>query len=128
MKVTLFIFIGGGLGAVLRYVLSQNLSERVVGAWLQGIPLGTLSANLIGSFLLGFIVGALPTSTPIKSGLTTGLMGGLTTFSTLSLESAELWQSGQSSRALLHLGLHLSGGILLAIVGLSLGVFLGRKA
>jgi CrcB protein len=124
---TVYIFIGGGLGAILRHLLSQTLNHRAMDLWFQGIPLGTLSANLIGSFLLGFIVGALPTSTPIKSGLTTGLMGGLTTFSTLSLESAKLWESGQSLRALLHLTLHLSGGILLAIVGLSLGVILGRK-
>jgi len=115
------------MGALLRHLLSQSLNGRTLCVWLQGIPLGTLSANLIGSFLLGFIVGILPTSTPLKSGLTTGLMGGLTTFSTLSLESAQLLESGQTLRALLHLALHLSGGILLAIVGLSLGVFLGKK-
>ena len=127
MRVTIYIFIGGGLGALLRHLLSHTLNGRAIDVWLQGIPLGTLSANLIGSFLLGFIVGALPTSTPLKSGLTTGLMGGLTTFSTLSLESARLLESGQSLRALLHLTLHLSGGILLAIAGLSLGLTLGRK-
>ena len=128
MRVTVYIFIGGGVGALLRYWLGHTLNGRALDVWLQGIPLGTLSANLIGSFFLGFIVGAMPTSTPFKSGLTTGLMGGLTTFSTLSLENAKLWESDQSLRALLHLTLHLSGGIILAIVGLSFGVFFGRKS
>ena len=117
-------------GALTRYALglmSQSLSGRAMTAWLNGIPLGTLLANLIGSCLLGFLVGAIPSSTPLKAGLTTGLMGGLTTFSTLSLESAQLLSSGQQARALLHLALHLCGGVLLAILGLSLGESLSRR-
>ena len=130
MRVIIYVFIGGGLGALTRYALglmSQSLSGRAMTAWLNGIPLGTLLANLIGSFLLGFLVGAIPSSTPLKTGLTTGLMGGLTTFSTLSLESAQLLSSGQQARALLHLALHLCGGVLLAILGLSLGESLSRR-
>ena len=50
------------------------------------------------------------------------------TFSTLSLENAKLWESGQGLRAVIHLTLHLSGGVFLAIVGLSLGAILGRKS
>ena len=120
MKTLLYIFLGGGLGALARFELSRRLNDYELHASLAQIPLGTLSANLIGSLALGFLVGALP-QTPLKAGLTTGLMGGLTTFSTLSVESAQLLKGGLSLRAALHISLHIGGGVILAIVGLSLG-------
>ena len=126
MKTLLYVFIGGGLGAFARYELSQRLNGYELHASLNQIPLGTLLANLIGSLLLGFLVGALP-QTPLKTGLTTGLMGGLTTFSTLSVESANLIEGGLTLRAALHISLHVGGGVILAIVGLSLGALFVKR-
>ena len=121
------VFIGGGLGALLRYTLGIICHDRVVFSWLSGIPLGTLIANWLGSFTLGVLMGALPVSSPLKVGLTTGLMGGLTTFSTFSAEGAHLISEGQVLRAGLHLTLHVAGGVLLAMLGLSLSLNYGKQ-
>ena len=127
MITLIYVFIGGGLGALLRYALSLGLNDRVISVFLQSIPMGTLAANLIGCLALGFISGWLPLSSSLKIGLTTGLMGGLTTFSTFSAESARLITEGEASKAFIHMFLHTVGGITLAIVGLSLGLNYAKK-
>jgi fluoride exporter len=121
------VFIGGGLGALLRYLLGTSLNDKVIFSWLSGIPLGTLFANWLGSFVLGLLMGVIPLSSPLKIGLTTGLMGGLTTFSTFSVEGAQLMSEGQIFRATLHLTLHVVGGVLLAMLGLSFGLNCGKE-
>ena len=123
----IYVFIGGGLGALLRYAFSVGLNDRVISVYLQSIPMGTLIANLLGCLTLGLISGIMPIHSSLKIGLTTGLMGGLTTFSTFSAESARLITEGQMTKALLHLLLHTVGGITLAIVGLSLGLNYAKK-
>ena len=127
MTSLIYIFIGGGLGALLRYALSVSLNDKVFIIYLQSIPMGTLIANLIGCFILGLLAGSLPLHSSLKVGLTTGFMGGLTTFSTFSLESARLISNGQVNKAIFHILLHTGGGIVLAIVGLSLGLNYGKK-
>ena len=117
-----FIFIGGGLGALLRYGLSCTLNPLVISTSIEGIPLGTLVANWSGSLILGVLMGAFPVSTPLKLALTTGLMGGLTTFSTFSAEGALLFSQGTALKSCLHISLHVGGGLLLAMLGLSLGL------
>ena len=84
----LYIFVGGALGALIRFCLSM-LNEG------STIPLGTFVANLLGAFLMGSI-GALSlslfkTHPNIKKGLTTGLLGALTTFSTFQFELVTLF-------------------------------------
>ena len=74
------VFVGGGVGALIRFLLSNALNPVVISPHLLGVPLGTLVANWGGSLLLGILVGLFPVSTPLKLALTTGLMGGLTTF------------------------------------------------
>ena len=118
------IFIGGGLGALLRAGLSQ-VSGIGTGS-LSGIPLGTLWANWGGSFLLGVLVGAMVSHHPLRSGLTTGLMGGLTTFSTLTVENISILQERGGLPALFHFGLHGVGGLIFAFLGLSVGATLHR--
>ena len=126
MNTLISIFIGGGLGAIFRYLLSTLLSSKYL-YFLNGIPLGTLIVNLIGCFLLGFISGAMPVNTTLKLALTTGFMGGLTTFSTFGLENARLLSEGQVNKALLHILLHVGLGIALSILGLSFGLNYARK-
>lgn len=111
--------LGGGLGALLRAWMSSYCG--IGHAWLAGVPLGTLWANWIGSLLLGVLVGGLPIADPLKSGLSTGLMGGLTTFSTLSIESANLFSSSGLMRSLGHFSLHCFGGLFFALLGLRIG-------
>lgn len=96
MLLNLFaVFLGGGIGAIFRYGLtifsSKHLSNPIIG---------TFSANIIGCFLIGCFFGfllkkaeAVPQIT--KLFLTTGLLGGLTTFSTLNFEVFELIKSGK---------------------------------
>ena len=119
------IFIGGGIGAILRAWIS-SASGTGTGAF-EHIPLGTLWVNWGGSFLLGFLIGVLPTHGNLKSGLTTGMMGGLTTFSTLSVENITILKSAGSFQSAIHLLLHCGGGLFFAFIGLSLGTTLGKQ-
>ena len=91
----LSVFIGGGLGAILRYSLTVLSSKT-----LATPVIGTFSANIIGCFLIGCFFGfilnkaeELPQVT--KLFIATGLLGGLTTFSTLNFEVFELIKSGK---------------------------------
>ena len=118
----LAVFIGGGLGSLLRYGLGV-LALRQFGA---GYPLGTLLANIAGSFLLGLLArigldGKVSPAT--RLGLTTGLCGGFTTYSTFNLETLSLLADGHLAKG---------GGYLLVTVVLcglagAAGLWLGGR-
>ncbi len=119
------IFIGGGLGATARYGLSVAAGRLLPDAV---IPWGTLAANLIGCALLGFLATlfvAVDWSRPLKVGLTTGVLGGLTTFSTFSLETFVLFEAGRTGAAALDLGLDLALGLAAAALGAWVGTRMG---
>lgn len=91
----LLVFIGSGIGGMARHGIGQ-LSIR----WfVPGFPIGTLSINIVGSLIMGIIAeywalkSGLPQ--PARLFLTTGVIGGFTTFSAFSLEAALLWERGQ---------------------------------
>lgn len=108
MKI-LVVALGGALGAALRYLLSDALSS-LSGA----IPLGTLLVNVLGGFLMGLIIGMSPRwnlSTEARLFLTTGLLGGLTTFSTFSNETVTLFSSGAFGSGLFNVALNLLGAL-----------------
>lgn len=114
----LIVFIGGGLGAALRHLVNL-LSLRLVGtAW----PFGTLFINVTGSILMGAVVAAfaLKLSLPptLRLFIATGILGGYTTFSTFSLETALLFERGQAGMAMLYV----AGSILLGVCGLFAGM------
>ncbi|MBT6530193.1 MAG: fluoride efflux transporter CrcB, partial [Betaproteobacteria bacterium] len=92
-------------------------------ATLKNIPLGTLLANLVGGFLIGaaieFFSHNIQLSPEWKLLVITGFLGGLTTFSTFSLESVQLLQSGRLGWAAFLIGVHVFGSIVMTIVGLS---------
>ena len=93
MKQVLFVFIGGGFGSVLRYV---------IGKWLNnphnGSPYGTFTANLLGSLFIGIILGYAAKNETFTQNhillLATGFCGGFTTFSTFAYENQVFLKSG----------------------------------
>ena len=91
----LIVFIGSGLGGMIRYAVGM-LSIRVFGT---NFPFGTLGINVLGSAFMGIVVGVFTTtnltSQDTKLFLTTGVIGGFTTFSTFSLDAAVLCERGQ---------------------------------
>lgn len=98
-----YIALGGGLGAVLRFVVTSSV-DRWTGS---DFPFGTLAVNLIGCLSIGLLAAALTGAEGIREEwrllLLVGLLGGFTTFSTFAYESVVLWNYGQWGRALLNL-------------------------
>ncbi len=94
MKHLFAIALGGSIGAVFRYLVSKNIQT----IYNQILPLGTLSVNVIGSFLIGFLFFLFDTvivSRDIRSFITIGFLGAFTTFSTYSLETINLFKDGE---------------------------------
>lgn len=91
----LVVFIGAGLGGMLRHAIGL-LSLRWLG---PGFPFGTLLINIAGSGAMGLVIGLLTLhnlpNPNLRLFLATGILGGFTTFSTFSLDSITLWQRGQ---------------------------------
>lgn len=112
----LAVGLGAALGAWLRWGLSVCLNMLNTN-----IPLGTLAANLGGGYLVGialaFFAGHPGISPEWRLFAVTGFLGGLTTFSSFSLESVILLQRGDYMWALGHSALHLIGSILCCIAG-----------
>ncbi len=116
---------GAALGAVLRWLLGVGLNNT-----FHHIALGTLAANLIGGYLIGLAMGvfaAIP-SFPAEWRLliVTGFLGGLTTFSSFSAETTTLLHQGRIGWAMLEIGLHVCGSLLLTTLGLYTVTFLRR--
>lgn len=90
----IIVGIGGFLGAALRYVVTGATSK-----YFGNFPVGTLIVNIVGGLLIGFIMEASTSFWPISGNmrifLTTGIMGGLTTFSTFSYETITFLTDGQ---------------------------------
>ena len=117
------ICIGASLGALGRWQLGRCFNQP---QFL--LPWGTLAANLVGAYLIGLLVALfqnLPHLDPIwRLALITGFLGALTTFSSFSVETVALLQSGRYSLALLQCSLHLLGSLLLTALGLATGQWL----
>ncbi|MFD2541094.1 fluoride efflux transporter CrcB [Lacinutrix gracilariae] len=93
MKNLLLVFVGGGFGSVLRYIIGKYLNNTE-----NGIPYGTFLANILGSLLIGFILGYALKHNSLSSNqtllLATGFCGGFTTFSTFAYENHVFLKSG----------------------------------
>jgi CrcB protein len=116
----LAVGVGAAIGAWARWGLGLMLN-----ATIPSLPLGTLAANLIGAYLMGLFMSLFSISTltaeftpELKLFVMTGLLGGLTTFSSFSAESVTLLSRGQYGWAASHIFIHVLGS--LAMTGLGL--------
>lgn len=108
------VLVGGGLGAVLRWILTHHIGER-----RNGFPLGTMVVNVVGSFAVGVLVGFSRDSAPFDTvPIATGVLGGFTTFSTWMVEVDES-DSRPSSFAAVTIPTLL--GVVAALAGLAAG-------
>ncbi len=115
----LAVFIGGGLGSVARWYVSMKMNGMT-----PVLPVGTLTVNLVGAFIIGLgiaIFSRLTHLDPVwKLLLTTGFCGGLTTFSTFSLEVVYMLQDGRFAGALLNMFLNLAGSLAMTLLAFML--------
>ena len=121
MNAVVLVFLGAGLGGVLRHLVNVGCAQ-VCGT---AFPWGTLMVNVAGSFLMGVLAGWLA----LKAGpgwtqgarlfLATGILGGFTTFSAFSLDAVLLWERGQAAMA---------ASYILASVALSVGALVAGLA
>ena len=93
-----FIFIGGGLGAISRFALSSGVQTLAEQSRLHRIPLGILTCNLLGSFLIGALFGYIASRSDghpawLHPFAVTGFLGAFTTFSTFALDTQKLFSS-----------------------------------
>jgi CrcB protein len=113
----LAVGLGAAIGAWARWGLGLMLNASV-----PALPLGTLVANLVGAYLIGLFMGIfslLSTFSPeLRLFVITGVLGGLTTFSTFSAEAVMLISRGQYDWAAMHILIHVLGS--LAMTGLGL--------
>ena len=114
----LIVFAGAGIGGAARH--GANLAAaRMFGL---GFPLGTIIVNVLGSLMMGLFAGyfAYRTGIPqhLRLFLTTGILGGFTTFSTFGLDTITLVRSGDSSQAFLNILLHVVCGLAAVQFGL----------
>lgn len=111
LKDFLAIFMGGGLGSVLRYGVQLLLHERIVP---YNFPWATFSVNILGCFLIGLfyaLSARLSLSTEVRLFLTAGLCGGFTTFSTFANDNLELMRQGEALMCILYAALSILLGV-----------------
>ncbi len=118
--IVLFVGIGGFFGAILRFILSTVIQKNI-GSFF---PIGTLSVNILGSFIIGFLVLYFEEviAPEYKAMAVTGFLGALTTFSTFSYETVAMIQSGEYHKAFLNIGLN----VIFCVGATILGMYLFR--
>jgi CrcB protein len=120
----ILVFLGGGIGAALRHGVNRA-ALTYLGA---SFPYGTLIVNVAGGLLMGLLAELFLIkgggSQELRLFLTTGILGGFTTFSAFSLDAAVMWQRGDYPI----LGIYVVGSVLLSIVALFVGMAAVRAA
>lgn len=116
MRYVLVVF-GGGIGSLLRYIIA-GWGQRLVNG---SFPLGTLTVNVIGCLLIGFLnyifSGPVLIRQEYRIGLTVGILGGFTTFSTFGYETFALANDGQGLRAMMNMLLSITLGFAAVMIG-----------
>ncbi len=124
MNSIIAIALGGGCGAVMRFLVSTGVYQ-----WLgRDFPYGTLAVNVLGSFLIGLLTEALvlqriSISLEYKAAILVGFLGAFTTFSTFSLETLFLLEQGNISKAILNIFINVT----VCVFAVWLGLLIGRS-
>ncbi len=116
MLTVAWVAVGGAAGSVARHLVATGLNGRYH-------PWGTVLVNVVGSLALGFLVGqwGMTVDSPARLGVTVGLLGGFTTFSTFSLDTIRLWENAEIGLAVTTVALSLGLGLGAAVLGMVAG-------
>lgn len=121
MKQLLLIFIGGGTGSVLRYLIGRALNNTIPNFYL-----GTFAVNVIGCLLIGFTLGFASKNNMLTQNqavlITAGFCGGFTTFSSFALEQYSFLKNGD----VLNFALYTTCSILFGVLAVSFGFWLSK--
>jgi CrcB protein len=124
MRIPIAVALGGAIGALARYLMVGRF-EHWFGA---GFPYGTLTVNVLGSFLMGVLIELMALvwspSPELRALFVVGLLGSFTTFSGLSLETLLLFEAGALGQA----ALYALASVLLSLLGIFAGMRLSRVA
>ena len=122
VRAYLFVFLGAGVGGAMRHGVNM-LTFRLFG---PSFPFGTLAVNVLGSFAIGVLAGWFALRGDVSQGmrlfLTTGILGGFTTFSAFSLDAALFYQRGEFGAFAAYVG----GSVVLSLAALFAGIALFR--
>ena len=122
MKSFLLVFLGGGLGSSLRYLVSITMNQ-----YSKVLPFGTFTVNMLGCLLIGLILGYAQRENTLTSNqtllLATGFCGGFTTFSAFANENLELIKNGE----LFNFSAYTIGSVLIGILAVFIGFYLTNR-
>ena len=119
----IWIALGGGIGSVLRYLFTMRVDEMSSSS----LPLGIMSVNIVGSFLMGFftlvLIDQFEASVEIRAAVLFGLIGGFTTFSSFSSHSLSYLLNGEYFLMTLNIVL----SVVLCIIAAGVGSFMAKS-
>ena len=122
MKSFLLVFLGGGLGSGLRYLVTITMNQ-----YSKVLPFGTFTVNMLGCLLIGLILGYAQRENTLTSNqtllLATGFCGGFTTFSAFANENLELIKNGE----LFNFSVYTIGSALIGILAVFIGFYLTNR-
>jgi CrcB protein len=118
MSTIVLVFVGGGLGSVLRLLLAQWLTPVEWDRAGPPFPYGTLAVNLIGCLVIGLVAGWCGRRDWTRSLLLIGVLGGFTTFSTFGLDTARMVLAGHVGRAGVYVVVSVLGGLAATVIAM----------
>ena len=120
MSILISVFLGGGFGAIIRYLVIEQVNKL----FLVAFPFGTIAVNVIGAFLIGllssYLAERLDVSENIKMFLIVGFCGGFTTFSSFNIEFYQLFSNGEILSSLIYVTTTFILTVIAFYVGVSL--------